>query len=132
MRDWTGACFKIENGRLLVLDQTKLPDVENWVVASTPDDMITLILDLRFAHHALPSTPLLPCASCVRCLAFLEWRCVRDEATEPSRSRERFLGPAAVAARRRSVVVLHFRSRFSPRAARRRRRCTSFAVHESS
>ncbi len=55
MRDWIGACFKIENGRLLVLDQTKLPDVENWVVASTPDDMITLILDLRFAHPARPS-----------------------------------------------------------------------------
>jgi hypothetical protein len=70
MRDWIGACFKIENGRLLVLDQTKLPDVENWVVASTPDDMITLILDLRFAHHALPSTPFPPCASCVRRLAY--------------------------------------------------------------
>ncbi len=47
MRDWTGGCFKVETGRLLVLDQTKLPDVENWVLADTPDDMITLILDLR-------------------------------------------------------------------------------------
>ena len=67
MKNLNSLGLKVEDGRILVLDQTLLPHQEIWIESKTPDDMVELIVRL-----AIRGAPLIGVAAALSLARFFE------------------------------------------------------------